>query len=204
MATQTAISSSPAAAAAAAPVLRRSTTLPTKLQRPLVTTSTASTTTLTNDAPVADPNDAAETLFTHPAARIVCFSASPNSYKPRTTNTRSATSQLGLPWSSKAERVVAVGELRCAQPRGSLASRSGRQRLTSLPMQDLSASTACAAPSASCTRARCSSPCCLARNAGASTATPPSPCASSPSSTASSSPTPPQKTLPASPTSAPS
>ena len=97
MATQTAISPP------GVPVLRRSTTLPTALQRPLPTT----TTTTTNDI-AADQNDAAETLFTHPAARIVCFSASSHSCKSR-INTPSAT-QPGLPWSSKAERVVAVGQ----------------------------------------------------------------------------------------------
>lgn len=96
----TTMAAQPAISSPSGPILRRSTTLPTKLLRPLVTATT-------NDAP-PDPDDAAETLFIHPAARIVCFSASSNSYRSH-TDTRSA-AHPGLPWSSKTERVVAVGE----------------------------------------------------------------------------------------------
>ena len=61
----------------------------------------------------ADPG--VETLYIHPAAKIISFSTSAGSIRPSTSNGRAATIEEKpgtLPWNTRVERTLAVGMIR--------------------------------------------------------------------------------------------
>jgi len=80
---------------------RRSITVPTRLQRAPSARLDLSPAT----------EDKAETLYVHPAAKVVSFAAASNSVRsPSSVEKRQAQNAEGtLPWASRSERVVAVG-----------------------------------------------------------------------------------------------
>lgn len=108
-----------------------------------------------------------ETLYNHPNAKIVAFTATARAV-PRSPSPRDSDEDLGtLSWSSQLERTIAVG----TPPRLSVRTHSldgdGRQVHANRDHQEPSASTAPPAPSPSSTAAPPSSPSSRAASAGA-------------------------------------
>ncbi|MBE3047616.1 hypothetical protein IMZ48_34905 [Candidatus Bathyarchaeota archaeon] len=115
-------------------------------------------------SPASSSQGGVETLYNHPNARIIAFTATARAV-PRSP-ARDSDEDLGsLSWSSQLERTIAVG----AWPPSSYTNRLPAERPAHAnnPLQELSESTAPQAPSPSSTAAPPSSPSCPAASAGA-------------------------------------